>query len=70
MTMLTTDMGTLVYNNIQRGIYLKIEFYPHFDGPGRDQPADKVGFTFQDTRNIQSILYRKYDFWYQIWVTY
>ena len=67
--MLTTEVGTLVYNNIQHGIYLIIELYSFFYRPGGDQPSDKVGFTFQYTRNIQSILYRKYYFWYQICVT-
>ena len=68
--MLTTEVGTLVYNHIQHGIYLKIGFYPNFDRPGGDQPADQVGFTFQDPRNIQSIFYRKDYFWYQLWVTW
>ena len=67
--MLTTQVYTLVYNHIQRGIYLRIEFYPNFDRPGGDQPAGQVGFNFQDNRNIQIILYRKDDFWYQLWVT-
>ena len=67
--MLTTEVGTLVYNHIQHSIYLIIEFYPNYDRPGEDQPSDQVGFTFQDPRDIQSILYRKYDFWYQLWVT-
>ena len=67
--MLTTEVGTLVYNYIQHGIYLRIEFYPNFDKPGGDQPVDQVGFNFQDPRNIQSISYRKYCFWYQLWVT-
>ena len=67
--MLPTEVGTLVYNNIQHGIYLIIEFDPNFDIPGGDHTIDQVGFTFQDPRNIQSILYRKYDFWYQLWVT-
>ena len=34
MKMLTTEVGTLVYNHIQFGIYLRIEFYPNFDRPG------------------------------------
>ena len=67
--MLTTEVGTLVYNHIQHGIYLRIEFYPNFDRPGGDQPADQVGFTFQDPINIQSIFYRKDYFWYQLRVT-
>ena len=67
--MLTTEVVTLVYNHIQHGIYLRIEFYPNFDRPGWYQTSDQVGFTFEDTRNIQSILYRRYDFWYQLWVT-
>ena len=53
--MLTTEVGTLVYNHIQHGIYLRIEFYPNFDNPGGDQPIDKVCFYFQDSINIQSI---------------
>ena len=57
--MLTTDVGTLVYNHIQHGIYLRIEFYPNFDIPGGHQDADQAGFTFQYPINIQSILYRK-----------
>ena len=67
--MLTTEVVTLVYNHIQHGIYLRIEFYLNFGKPGGDQPVDQVGFTFQDTRNIQILLYRKYDFWYHIWLT-
>ena len=59
--MLTTEVGTLVYNHIQHGIYLKNGFYPNFDRPVGDQPADQVGFTFQDPRNIL-IFYRKYSF--------
>ena len=66
MKMLTTEVVTLVYNHIQHGIYLRIEFYPNFDRPGRDHPTDQVGFNFQYTRNIQSIVYRKDDFWYQL----
>ena len=50
--MLTTDVGTLVYNHIQHGLYLRIEFYPNFNRTGVYQPVDQVGFTFQDTRNI------------------
>ena len=67
--MLTTEVGTLVYNHIQHGIYLIIQFYPNFDIPGGHQPADQVGFTFQYPRNIQCILYIKDNFWYQLWVT-
>ena len=67
--MLTTELGKLVYNHIQRVIYLRIEFYPGFDRPGGDKPTDQVGFTFQDRRNIQSILYIKYGFWHKLWVT-
>ena len=67
--MLTTEVVTLVYNHIQHGIYLRIEFYPNFDRPGGDQPAYQVGLNFQDNRNIQNILYRRYDFLYQLWVT-
>ena len=67
--MLTIEVGTLVYNHIQHGIYLRIELYPNFDRPGGDHPADQVGFNFQYTINIQSTLYRKDDFWYQLWVT-
>ena len=55
MIMLTTEVSTLVYNHIQHGIYLRIEFYPNFDRPGGDQTDDQLGFTFQDTRNIQSM---------------
>ena len=44
--MLTTEVGTLVYNHIQHGIYLRIEFYPNFDRPSGDQTADQVGFMF------------------------
>ena len=57
--MLTTEVGTLVYNHIQYGIYLRTEFYPNFDIPGGDQPADQAGFTFHDPKNIQSILCKK-----------
>ena len=53
--MLTTELDSLVYNHIQHGIYLRIELYPNFDRQGEYQPADKMGFTFKDTRNIQSI---------------
>ena len=67
--MLTTEVGTLVYNHIQHGIYLIIELYPNSDRPVGYQPYDKVGFTFQDPRNIQSILYRKYYHGYQLCVT-
>ena len=38
--MLTTEVGTLVYNHIQHGIYIIIEFYPNFDIPGGDQTVD------------------------------
>ena len=38
--MLTTEVGTLVYNHIQHGICLRIEFYPNFDRTGGDQPTD------------------------------
>ena len=69
MIILTIEVGTLFYNHIQHGIYLRIEFFPNFDRPGGDQPDDPVGFNIQDTRNIQSILYRKDDFWYHLWVT-
>ena len=54
--MLTTEVGTLVYNHIQHGIYLRIYFDPNFDIPGGHQPANQVVFTFQYPRNIQSIL--------------
>ena len=67
--MLTTEFGKLVYNHIQRVIYLKIEFYPDFDIPGGDKPTDQVVLFFQYHRNIQSIWYIKYDFWYQLWIT-
>ena len=67
--MLTTKVGTLVYNHIQHGNHFIIQSYPNFDIPGGHQPAYQVGFTFQYPRNIQSILYRKYAFWYQLWVT-
>ena len=67
--MLTAELGTLVYNNIQCGIYIRIELYPNFDTPGGDKPADQVDFTFQNHRNIQSVLYIKYSVWYQLWVT-
>ena len=67
--MLTTEVSTLVYNHIQHGIYLKIELYPNFDISGGYQPSDKVGFIFQDPKNVQSILYRKYDHGYQLCVT-
>ena len=56
--MLTTEVGTLVYNHIQHGIYLNIEFCPNFYIPGGDQLSDKVGFTSQYPKKIQSILYR------------
>ena len=44
--MLTTEVGTLVYNHIQHGIYIRIEFDPNFDIPGGDQPDNQVGFHF------------------------
>ena len=56
-------MGTLEYNNIKWGIYIKIELYPNFDTLGGDQPTDQVGFNFQNLINIQSILYSKDEFW-------
>ena len=66
--MLTTEVSKLVYNNIKHGIYLGIEFYPNFDRPGGYHPYDEVVFICQDPRNIQSILYRKDYFWYQLGV--
>ena len=48
--MLTTEVSTVVHNHIQCGIYHRIEFYPNFDRPGGDQPADKLGYIFQDTK--------------------
>ena len=66
--MLTTEVGTLVYNYIQHCICLRIEFYPSFDRSCRDQPDNQVVFTFQYPRYIQSTFYRKYYFWYQLWV--
>ena len=59
MTMLATEVGILVHNNIQHGIYIILEFYPNFDRPGGDQPADQVVLNLQYPRNIQIILYRK-----------
>ena len=67
--MLTKELLKLVYNNIQHGIYLRIQFYPNFDRPVGNYLSDQVGFTFQDPRNTQSILYRKDGFWYQLCVT-
>ena len=62
--MLATDVGTLVYNHIQHGIYLRIELYPNFDRQGEYQPTDKMGFTFHDTKNILFYtIYFEY-FWY------
>ena len=67
--MLTTEVGTLVYNHIQHGIYLKYGFYPNFDIPGGHQSTDQVSFTFQYPINIQSISNRQDEFWCQLWTT-
>ena len=63
--MLTTELGKLVYNHIQHGIYIRIRF--HSKG---GQTTDQAAFTFKYPRNIQRILYRQDDFWYQLWVTW
>ena len=68
--MLAIYVVTLVYNHIQHVIYPRIELYPNFDIPGGYHPADKMGFTFQYPRNIQSKFYRIEYFWYKLWVTW
>ena len=60
--MLTTEVGKFFYNHIQHGIYIIFWCYPNFDRLGGDQPADKVGFTFQDPKNIQNRIVEKYYF--------